>query len=92
MASFPDADKETLIKHGLKALAGCVQSDKVLEASNASIVVIGPEQTYGSIEDADVQPYLDAIEAEGVSLAAAAAAGAEEGEEAKDADGDASMS
>jgi 20S proteasome subunit alpha 6 len=88
MDTFPDASSEELIKHGIKALAGCVQSDKVLEASNTSIVIIGPDQKYTTIDDAAVQPYLDAIEAEGVSLAAAAAADGE----AKDGDGDATMS
>jgi 20S proteasome subunit alpha 6 len=64
-AAFPDASAEELIKHGVKALAGCVQADKTLSASNLSIVVIGPEQRYTALEDAATQPYLDAIELEG---------------------------
>lgn len=86
MTSFPDASDTDLIKHGIKALAGCVQSDKTLEASNTSIVIIGPDQNYTIIEDAAVQPYLDAIEAEGGSLAPAAAEN--DGTEEKDGDGD----
>lgn len=61
-AKFSDAPIEELIKHGVKALAGCVQADKPLDASNLSIVVIGPEQRYAAIEGDATQPYLDAIE------------------------------
>mmetsp|Transcript_50040 Transcript_50040/g.113598 ORF Transcript_50040/g.113598 Transcript_50040/m.113598 type:complete len:263 (+) Transcript_50040:83-871(+) len=63
--SFVDAPVEELIKHGVKAIAGCVQSDKTLDSSNLSIVVIGPDQVYTAIEDAATKPYLDAIELEG---------------------------
>jgi len=73
-AKFAKCPVEELIKHGVKALAGCVQAEKTLEASNLSIVVIGPEQKYLAIEDAATQPYLDAIELEGDSLRGAAAA------------------
>ena len=65
MAEFPDADAESMIKHSLKALSGCVQTDKQLEASNTCVVVIGPDQKLTMIEDAALQPYLDAIELEG---------------------------
>jgi 20S proteasome subunit alpha 6 len=65
MAEFPDADSEAMIKHSLKALSGCVQTDKQLEASNTCVVVIGPDQKLTMIEDAALQPYLDAIELEG---------------------------
>lgn len=64
-ASFHDAPVEELIKHGVKALAGCVQTDKTLDASSLSIVVIGPDQRYTSFEDAATQPFLDAIALEG---------------------------
>lgn len=65
MSAFADAPVDELIKHGVKALAGCVQSDKTLDASNLSIVVIGPEQRYLMLENDTAQPYLDAIELEG---------------------------
>jgi len=64
-SEFSGASPEDLIKHGIKALAGTVQSDKKLEASNTSIMIIGPEQSFTLIEDDAVQPYLDQIEIEG---------------------------
>jgi len=59
---FAGSSMDELIKHGIRALAGTVQSDKQLEAANTSIVVIGPDQQYTLIEDAAVQPYLDQVE------------------------------
>lgn len=57
-----DATPEQLITHGIKALAGCVPTDKQLDASNLSVAIIGPEQQFTLIEDAAVQPYLDGAE------------------------------
>lgn len=68
---FADAPVDELVKHALKALSGSVQSDKQLEASNSCVVVIGPNQSYTMLEDAEIQPYLDAIELEGDLPAAA---------------------
>lgn len=82
-ATFSSAPLDELIKHGVKALAGCVQAEKTLEASNLSIVAIGPDQKYMSFEDEATQPYLDAIALEGDMPVGAPAA---EGE--ADAEGD----
>ena len=84
-SSFAGCPVEELVKHGVKALAGCVQSDKTLDASCLSITVIGPEQTYTFLEDAATQPYLDAIELEGDMPAPAAA------DDDADGSGDATM-
>lgn len=85
-ATFSSAPLDELIKHGVKALAGCVQAEKTLEASNLSIVAIGPDQKYMSFEDEATQPYLDAIALEGDMPVGAPAA---EGE--ADAEGDTTM-
>jgi len=84
-AAFSGCSVEDLVKHGVKALAGCVQAEKALDSKNLSIVIIGPDQRYISLDDEATQPYLDAVELEGVSLAAAPAAAGE------DAEGDATM-
>jgi hypothetical protein len=63
-----------------------VQAEKTLEASNLSIVAIGPDQKYMSFEDEATQPYLDAIALEGDMPVGAPAA---EGE--ADAEGDTTM-
>jgi 20S proteasome subunit alpha 6 len=86
-AAFNDCGMEELVKHAVKALAGCVQSDKTLEAANLSITVIGPDQKYISLEDALTQPYLDSIELEG-DLLPAQPATAEDGD---DGEGDLTM-
>jgi 20S proteasome subunit alpha 6 len=86
VAKFAACPVEELIKHGVKALAGCVQAEKTLEAANLSIVVIGPDQKYLSFENAATQPYLDAIALEGDMPVGAPAA---EGE--PDTEGDTTM-
>jgi 20S proteasome subunit alpha 6 len=65
IASFDSCNIDELVKHGVKALAGCVQSDKTLDSSNLSIVVIGPDQQYTLYDGEATQPYLDSIELEG---------------------------
>lgn len=77
LSSFPTAAPEELIKHAIKALSGCVQTDKQLEAANTCVTIISPDGTQTMIEDADVQPYLDAIELEGDALGPASAEGEE---------------
>ncbi|KAJ1462778.1 20S proteasome subunit alpha type 1 [Pelagophyceae sp. CCMP2097] len=66
--SFPAASLDELIKHALKALAGCVAGDSELTAAAASLCIIsrganGKASTQ-IFEDAEVQPYLDAVEVE----------------------------
>jgi len=78
-ASFPTLELDDLIKHALKALAGCVPSEKELDAQCASVAVVGLDAPLRVLDGADVQPYLDQIELEGGGGAAAPEA------EAKDA-------
>lgn len=83
MDGFPDAGPDDMIKHALKALSGCVQTDKQLEAVSTALVIIGPDKKYTMLEDSALQPYMDAIELEGDTPGAA--------DEATDADGDVAM-
>lgn len=85
--TFKDLDLDELIKHALKALAGCVSGDKALDAASASIAVVGLADDGVSvvsklIEDNDIQPYLDAIDLPGAAPAPAAAAVVVESHEA----------
>lgn len=64
-ASFSGCNVDELVKHAIKGIAGCVQSDKTLDSSNLSIVVIGPNQQYTLYDGDATQPYLDSIELEG---------------------------
>jgi len=69
--SFASAELDELIKHGLKALANSVGSDKELDKNNASISVVGTDSKWRIIEGDELQPYLDAIELEGDATAMA---------------------
>jgi len=65
--SFPDLAVDDLVKHALRALAGCVAGDKELDAASASVAVVGPSDASKTgvsqiLEDDQIQPYLDAID------------------------------
>mmetsp|Transcript_30869 Transcript_30869/g.99597 ORF Transcript_30869/g.99597 Transcript_30869/m.99597 type:complete len:291 (+) Transcript_30869:79-951(+) len=67
--SFKTLQVDDLIKHALRALAGCVAGDKELDAASASVAVVGRgddgSTTTGVskiLEDDQIQPYLDAID------------------------------
>mmetsp|Transcript_25279 Transcript_25279/g.100747 ORF Transcript_25279/g.100747 Transcript_25279/m.100747 type:complete len:377 (+) Transcript_25279:82-1212(+) len=66
-ASFASLSLDECVKHALKALAGCVAGDKELDAASASVAIVGlaDDGTVSStiLEDDQVQPYLDAIDA-----------------------------
>lgn len=64
-ASFPGLELDDLIKHALKALAGCVPSEKELDSQCASIAIVGLDSPLRILDGAEVQPYLDQIELEG---------------------------
>ena len=64
-AEFPTLELDALIKHALKALAGCVPSEKELDKHCASIAIVGDGMPLRMLDGDDVQPYLDQIELEG---------------------------
>lgn len=84
-ASFGGCNVDELVKHGIKAIAGCVQSDKTLDSSNLSIVVVGPNGQYTLYDGEATQPYLDSIDLEGDMPVRA------EGGDDAEVDGDATM-
>lgn len=63
--SFPSLELDDLIKHALKALAGCVPSEKELDAACASISIVGEGMPLRILDGAELQVYLDQIEVEG---------------------------
>lgn len=77
--TFKDLELDDLIKHALKALAGCVAGDKALDAKSASLAIVGladdgKTPTSKLLDDDAVQPYLDAIDLQDQAPAAAATA------------------
>jgi 20S proteasome subunit alpha 6 len=60
--TFPDLPTDKLIMHALQALVGCVSGDDELTAQNASIAIVGKDQSFTLIEGEALQPYLDQLE------------------------------
>ena len=63
--SFADCSRDDLIKHGLKALAVSLAGDSELDSKNASVAIVGQNNSFQIIEGPALQPYLDAITVEG---------------------------
>ena len=72
--SFADAPLDELIKHALKALAASLAGDTELDATTATVGVVGEGHPYQALEGEALQPYLDAIELEQTRGAPAAGA------------------
>lgn len=79
--SFDGATKDDLIMHALRALSGCVAGDDKLTKENGSVAIVGKDQNFTLIEDDELQPYLDRLEAEGGGEEAAAEADDDNDEE-----------
>jgi len=78
--SFPGCTKEQLVEHAIKALAGCMAGDEEITAKCTEIGVIGLNEDYNMLSEADIQSYLDRIEV------AAGGAGEEKGGDDDDDD------
>ena len=59
------ANRDDLIMHALRALAGCVGGDGELTKENGSVGVVGIGEDFTLIEGDELQPYLDRLELEG---------------------------
>lgn len=64
---FESCDLDTLVKHALKALSGCVTGDKELDAQGATIAIVGKNKAFEALDGEQLQPYFDAIELEGTA-------------------------
>eukprot|EP00934_Nitzschia_sp_Nitz4_P002328 Nitzschia sp. Nitz4//scaffold60_size111251//105016//105969//NITZ4_004166-RA/size111251-augustus-gene-0.117-mRNA-1//1//CDS//3329555621//2328//frame0 len=80
--SFAEASKDELIVHALQALVGCVSGDDELTKDNASVVILGKDQSYTMLEGDALQTYLDRVEVKN----AQEQADAQEGEDAPEED------
>ncbi|KAG2497079.1 hypothetical protein HYH03_005074 [Edaphochlamys debaryana] len=72
--SFPAADMDELIRHGLKALQASLAEGE-LTAANCSVAIVGKGFAFTLLEDAAVQPYVDALKEDEPMQAEEAAAG-----------------
>jgi len=62
LASFAQADLETLIMHALKALQGPA-NDKEVDIQNSAIAILGKNQSFRIIDGDALKPYLDKLAA-----------------------------
>jgi 20S proteasome subunit alpha 6 len=61
-SGFADLSRDELIKHVVKALHTCTESDKDLTVENTVIAVVGEGERFHIIEGESVAPYLVGIE------------------------------
>lgn len=60
--TFADLSKDELIRHVVKALHTCTESDKDLTVENTVIAVVGEGERFHIIEGESIAPYLVGIE------------------------------
>ena len=62
--TFDDLDETALIKHALLAVREATSQGNELTAANAAVAVVGKGTPFKIIEDDEIQPYIDMIDAE----------------------------
>lgn len=63
--SFPTlADKDALIKHAVKAIAVTVEQDTELTTQNIDVTIVGVDQPWKKLSDAELQPFVAAVTAD----------------------------
>jgi len=60
--SFPNASKDDLVNHAIKALHGCLHGDQELSGANTSIAIVGENDEFSVLDENETQKYLDALE------------------------------
>jgi len=91
---FENSDKDTLIKHALKALRECLvekknEKDKEpdqLDEKNCSVGIVGGGENFIALSAQEVRAYLDAIEKESPAALVVPAPAPADGSEAMDVD------
>lgn len=56
--SFPDCDRDQIIKHSLLALRECLPNDVELSTKNVSLAIVGKNQPFTTYDDEAVAPFL----------------------------------
>jgi 20S proteasome subunit alpha 6 len=59
--SFPDATREELVLHGLRALRDSLAQDKELTTSNVSLAIVGKDERFGLHDGDDVSEWLEKL-------------------------------
>lgn len=64
LEDFPNATREELIRHALRALRDTLPNDMELTNKNCSIAVVGGGEKLSIYDDEDVTPYLEGLDQE----------------------------
>ncbi|KAK8405287.1 hypothetical protein O3P69_001693 [Scylla paramamosain] len=64
LEDFPNAAREELIRHALRALRDTLPNDMELTNKNCSIAVVGVGEKLSIYDDEDVSPYLEGLDQE----------------------------
>jgi 20S proteasome subunit alpha 6 len=59
--ALPDAGRDELIRHAVRALHGCTEPEKELDTSNTVIGVVGVGERFHLLEGDAVAPFLEAL-------------------------------
>ncbi|CAE8622605.1 unnamed protein product, partial [Polarella glacialis] len=62
-SDFEGADEATLVKHALEAMNKTTASDQTLSVKNTAVAVISLEKPFRELNDAELQVFLDKLEA-----------------------------
>jgi len=60
--TFPKADSDALIRHALEAMNKTTASDASLTVKNTSVAVIGINEKYKELKEAELQAFIDKLE------------------------------
>lgn len=60
--SFPDCDRNQLIRHSLLALRECLPNDVELSTKNVSLAIVGKNAPFATYDDEDVNQFLQLLQ------------------------------
>lgn len=60
--TFPDCDRNQLIRHSLLALRECLPNDVVLSTKNVSLAVVGKNLPFATYDDDQVEEFLQMLQ------------------------------
>lgn len=60
--SFPDCDKNQLIRHSLLALRECLPNDVELSTKNVSLAIVGKKMPFATYDDDEVEVFLQLLQ------------------------------
>lgn len=62
VSTFPDCDRQQLIKHSLLALRECLPNDVELSTKNVSLAIVGKNMPFTTYDDEEVDVFLQMLQ------------------------------